>query len=363
MDYTEAALRLIAIKGLGIRRVYNLLTVFPDIQSIFSTNLKELCKVPGISKKMASKILSEYDTDFIQGQMEIVEKSPFKMITLFDKNYPQLLKKIYDPPLILFHHGEFKKEDHDAISIVGMRNCSQRGKDITADLVKGLTEQNITIISGFARGIDTASHKAAIKYGGRTIAVLGNGIDKIYPPENRALRKEIVENGVYCSEFPFGTKPDAQNFPRRNRIISGLSLGTIVIEAGERSGSLLTAYYALDQNREVFALPGRMNDSKCIGPNKLIQKGAKLVTCVDDILQEVEKQREFPVKARQLELDFDFVGDEKIVWDALEFEPIQIDKLSEKTNKNSYELLSTLLTLELKGVVRQTSGKRFSKIG
>ncbi|MDD5540152.1 MAG: DNA-processing protein DprA, partial [Candidatus Marinimicrobia bacterium] len=185
-----------------------------------------------------------------------------------------------------------------------------------------------------------------------------------YPPENRLLREKLVGQGVYCSEFPFGTKPDAVNFPRRNRIISGLSLGTVVISAGEKSGALLTAYYALDQNREVFAIPGRITDEKSVGTNRLIQKGAKLVTALDDILDEIDVNRRFPRQPHQLEIVFEFEDEEeKAIYNALSNDPIYIDDLAHLLGKNTYSVLATLLSLELKGAVRQLAGKMFIKAG
>lgn len=354
------ALRLLSVPGLGPRRTIQLVNKFMDLDEIFDASVSDLCQIDGITREIARDILSgDSAGEFIEAQLAIIKKSPFKIITLFDDRYPRQLRKIYDPPVLLFCHGEFQEKDQDAIAIVGTRRSSAYGKAVVENLVKHLVEQGITIVSGFARGIDTFAHRNALKYGGRTIAVLGNGIDRVYPPENRELRNELVENGVYCSEFPFGTIPEAVNFPRRNRIISGLSLGTIVIEAGEKSGALLTAYYAVDQNREVFAIPGRLTDKRSMGCNHLIQKGAKLVRNVDDIIEEINAIRKFPSKPYQLDVDFELEGKEKTAFEYLTKEPIHIDELAEKTAINSFELLSILLNLELKGIVRQMAGKMF----
>ncbi len=363
MTIQELALRLHSIKGLGIRRVLALKALFPNIRDLFKASIQDLCRVPGIDHKLARTILNGGDQNFIKQQDRWLSNSAFELLTIFDERYPPRLKQIYDPPLLLFKEGRFIQKDVDAIAIVGTRTCTEYGKKITEMLVRGLVDKGLTIISGFARGIDTTAHQAALKYGGRTVAVLGNGIDRVYPPENGALRQNIIKQGVYLSEFPLGTKPDAAHFPQRNRIISGLSLGTIVIEAGERSGALLTAYYALDQNREVFAIPGRITDKKNIGTNKLIQKGAKLVTNVNDILTEIEAVRKFPRTGQQLKIDFQFEGDEKLIFDALNRDPMHIDHLCSKVDKNSHEVLSLLLSLELKGAVQQYAGKMFSKIG
>ncbi len=344
---------------MGPRRILNAYHHFKSIDRILEAGINELCQVPGIDIRLAKSIKSTNTTEFVDEQLSLLEKSPFKVTTIFDEDYPIKLKNIYDPPILLYYLGKFVDSDEDALAIVGTRAPSSYGKSVINTLVKELVAQNLTIVSGFARGIDTMAHKAVIQNGGRTIAVLGNGIDRIYPAENRSLKIQIIENGVYCSEFPLGTKPDAVNFPRRNRIISGLCLGTFVIEAGEKSGAILTAYYAVDQNREVFALPGRVNDSKSKGTNRLIQRGAKLVLDVEDILNEIEKIRKYSVKTKQIDLDFKLSGREKVVFDALSNEPVNIDILAQQSNMSSFEILPILLNLELNGYIRQLAGKMF----
>lgn len=363
MDKITAALKLLSVKSLGPRRAVMLRSEFANPAKIFDTPIKRLASISGISKKLAQKIKNGGDSEFVKEQQEILEKSPFEIITIFDKKYPKNLYNIYDPPPVLYLHGEYKDMDHDAVAFVGTRKCTKYGKQVTESLVKELVKMNITIVSGFARGIDTAAHKAAIDNGGRTIAVLGNGIDKVYPPENRELRRELVKNGVYCSEFPLGTKPDATNFPRRNRIISGLSLGTVVVEAGQKSGALLTSNYSINQNRETFAIPGKITSRASVGTNQLIQAGAKPVLSADDILEEIESLRKYPEQERQLKIEFNFTSDEQEIYNKLSFEPIHIDSLAEKAGIDTHQVLSTLLSLELKGAAKQFSGKMFAKIG
>jgi len=364
MDKLEAILNLMTVTGLGSFRILNLQRQFPDIQAVFDAPLKKLTEVPGIDRILAERIKNNVNRQFVAQQLAMLETSPFKITTILDPDFPKRLLDIYDPPVVLFRHGEFTEQDEDAIAIVGTRNPDHYGEEVTAILARQLVEQKITIVSGFARGIDTVAHKTTLENGGRTIAVLGNGIDRIYPPENRLLREKLISSGVYCSEFTFGTKPDAVNFPRRNRIISGLSLGTVVISAGEKSGALLTAYYALDQNREVFAVPGRITDEKSTGTNRLIQKGAKLVASVDDILNEIDAIRRFPRQPHQLEIAFKFDDeDEQKIYEALSTDPIYIDDLAQKLGRNTYSILATLLSLELKGAVRQLAGKMFIKAG
>lgn len=358
----KEVIRLLSINGLGPRRILQLIAKYPDPAEIWHAPLAELCKVPGIDLIMAQKIRKGYDQDFVERQLRFLQEPAVRAVTYLDDDYPQRLKNIFDPPIVLFYRGNFTPRDADAIAIVGTRSPTNYGRQVTEALVRDLVAKNLTIVSGFARGIDTEAHKAALKYNGRTIAVLGNGIDQVYPPENRHLRDQIIAQGVYCSEFPFTTKPDAVNFPRRNRIISGLSLGVVVIEAGEKSGALLTAYYALDQNRDVFAVPGRITDEKSLGTNRLIQRNAKLVRSVDDILEEIDKQRSYPIRPRQLKLDFTLTEpEEQQIYSELSTEPIHIDDLAARIGKTTYEVLATLLSLELKGAVRQLAGKMFVK--
>lgn len=362
MPDLQLTLRLLGIPGMGPRRILNIVKYFKNIEDIFNASIPELCQVPGLDQHLAKTILQADTRQFVEEQMALLEKSPFKVTTIFDGNYPEKLKNIYDPPVLLYQLGEFSQKDNDAIAIVGTRSPSSYGKSITEKLTQGLVDQQLTIVSGFARGIDTIAHKTAAQAGGRTIAVLGNGVDRVYPPENRDLKNLITENGVYCSEFPIGTKPEAVNFPRRNRIISGLSLGVVIIEAGEKSGAILTAYYAVDQNREIFAVPGRIGDTKSFGTNRLIQKGAKLVLNVDDILSEIEQIRKFSPKPSQMKIDFALEGNEKSVFDRLSDEPVNIDTLAESMHKSPFEILPVLLNLEIKGCVRQLAGKMFIRV-
>ncbi|HMA62569.1 MAG TPA: DNA-processing protein DprA [bacterium] len=363
MDKRTAALTLLSIESLGPRRGLILVSKFDKPADIFNASYRELKSIKGITSKLARNIVKGGDQDFVEEQKTLLDRSPFDVITIFDDEYPENLYNIYDPPLVLYKHGDFVDADHDAIAFVGTRKCTKYGKQVTETLVKELVRRKITIVSGFARGIDTTAHRTALKNSGRTIAALGNGVDKVYPPENRELRTELVKNGVYCSEFALGTRPDAQNFPRRNRIISGLSLGTVVVEAGQKSGALLTSNYSINQNRETFAVPGRITSRTSKGTNQLIKQGAKPVLSVEDILEEIENLRKYPEKERQLKIEFNFTSDEQKIYDSLTFDPLHIDELSDKTGYDTHEALSTLLNLELKGAVKQFSGKMFAKIG
>jgi len=360
MGYIETALKLTSIKGMGCRKILKLASQFSDINEVFEATPAELHHQKIISEQQCRELEVGFDQKFIDETMDVLSKSHFQLLTIFDAEYPELLKKIYDPPIVLYINGDFVPEDYDAVSVVGTRVPSAYGKSVTDKIVHELVKNNITVVSGLARGVDTEAHQAAVKYGGRTIAVLGNGIDIVYPAENRGLRNKLIQQGCCCSEFPFGTRPNAPNFPRRNRIISGLSLGTIVVEAGKRSGAVLTAYNSLDQNREVFAVPGRIFDKKSVGTNHLIQKGAKMVTDIDSILEEIDHRRRYYKRQKQIELPLDISQEERKIMDVL-VESVHVDEIAEKTNMNISELLSTLLTLEIKGLVRQFPGKMFAK--
>ena len=282
-----------------------------------------------------------------------------EILTLWEKEYPSLLKKIYDPPIFLFVKGSMSKPDEDSLAIVGTRTPTSYGKRIAKDLSEGLASAGLTIVSGFARGIDTVAHRMAVTVGGRTIAVFGNGLDITYPPENRGLLPQIEQKGAMISEFPFGTKPDAGNFPRRNRIISGLCHGIIVIEAGNRSGSLLTAFNAVDQNREVFAVPGRLTDKMSTGCLRLIRHGAIPVENCQQILDTINPKLVNPIKPVQHELRLDVTGDEMAIYSILSNEPKQVDRIVEESKMDPSSVLTILLDLELKGMVTQLSGKLF----
>lgn len=282
-----------------------------------------------------------------------------KKINLEDKDYPEILKEIHDPPKILYIRGDFSKKDKIAIGIVGTRDYTSYGKQVAYDIAGSLAEAGITIVSGLAKGIDTFAHKAALERGGRTIAVLGSAVDSksVYPSCNRKMAEQIAKNGVVASEYLPGTTSERYFFPQRNRIISGLSLGIVVIEAPEKSGALITAACGLEQNREVFAVPGSIYSKNSAGVNKLIQMGAKLVTCANDILEELnlprleEKKKQFKPENKE----------EEILLNILAKEPVHIDEITKKSNLDAGLVSSTLIILELKGVVKNHGGGYYIK--
>jgi DNA processing protein len=324
--------------------------------------VKELDQVEGIGGKAAEAIKNFSDWGRVDTEIQNLRRLGFKLVSITDKEYPRNLSKIYYPPSILYLHGEFCANDEQALAIVGTRAADRYGRLVTERLASELASMGITIVSGMARGIDSVAHTAALKSGGRTIAVLGSGLDVIYPPENKNLYNQISENGAVISEFPLGSDPDAVNFPKRNRIISGLSLGVLVIQASEKSGSLITASFALEQNREVFAVPGNIASKLSRGTNALIRRGAKLVDSIEDILGEIEafrrlKPMEPPVDTGRILERLNEDG--RRIFSTITNEPIHIDDIITQSGFEPHRVLSTLLSLELEGLITQLPGKMF----
>jgi len=361
----EQLINLSAIPGVGATRIRALIAHFKSTENIFNASLKQLTAVDGVEIKTARSIRDYSEFDYGIQQVTRAKNAGIDIIDFWNESYPENLKRIYDPPAFIFMKGTLSKQDKYAISIVGTRLPSSYGKVIAEKFAKELAQKGLVIISGLARGIDTISHWAAVQSGGRTIAVMGSGLDQIYPGENKKLAEKIIEQGALISEFPMGAKPDAVNFPRRNRIISGLSLGTIVVEAGLKSGALLTSNYALEQNREVFAVPGNINSPKSLGTNQIIKDGAKLISSVNDILIELEPQLKHFLKqdeAKVKEVPADLSELDKILLNNLSNEPIHIDKLANLIGKSTAETLSALLPLEFKDLVKQLQGKLFVRV-
>ncbi len=293
-------------------------------------------------------------------ELEKLDKLNGKFITYWDEGYPDLLKNIFAPPLILYYIGDLSLVNSKIVAIVGTRHPTNYGKRMAERFSSELTNAGVKIISGLARGIDSTAHKSCLKQGGKTIAVTGSGLDVVYPPENKELYSEIEKNGLILTEYPIGTKPDAQNFPRRNRIISGLSLGVLIVETRVQGGAMHTAQYALDQGKEVFAIPGSLETSNSEGTNFLIKNAsAKLVQTPQDILNELNitstKTKEAPKKP-------DLNLFEQKLFDVLDKEPVHIDKIAEMSGMSTSDCLVHLLSLEFKGVIRQYPGKLFGLI-
>ncbi len=350
---------LLTVPNVGPIHFVSLVKKFGSPKEVLSASKKELMEVDGIGEITATDITTRVNWGEAEKQVKLAENKRVSWITFLDSDYPKNLKQIYDYPPFFFLQGNLAEKDDMAVAIVGTRTASTYGRSITEKISSELSAKGFTIISGFATGIDTYGHQAALNSGGRTIAVFGSGLDVIYPPENKNLVEKVVQNGAIISEFLMGTKPEAENFPKRNRIISGLSLGVIVVEAGAKSGALLTAQYALEQNKEVFAIPGNLTSKTSEGTNALIKQGAKLVTSVDDVLSELkvynsrskEKVQSIP----------ELPADEKSVYQMLSEEPAHIDLIAQTVSVSTGQALSLLLNLELKGLVKQLSGKMFTR--
>jgi DNA processing protein len=347
---------LLSVDRIGPAKIRNLLARFKKLPNILTASTSDLVETDGISKELASRIRKISS----EKELKSLDKLGARIITVWDEDFPTLLKKIYDPPLVLYVMGEFVEKDKYSIGVVGTRMPTNYGKIQTEKIVNDLVEQNITIVSGLARGIDSIAHSSALKNNGRTIAIIGSGLDVIYPAENKKLFNEIKEKGVIISEFNLGTIPNAENFPKRNRIISGLTLGTLVIETAITGGAMQTARLALDQNREVFAIPGNLGIKQSEGTNMLIQRGeAELIKSAEDILTELELKLK-PVLGKNIpKKQTDLTIFEEKIYNCLLTEPLQIDKIAEMTNQSTSDCLVNLLSLEFKGMVKQLPGKMF----
>ena len=362
---------LSSIKKLGSWRIRNILDHYDTPERFFAADERQYRNVEGIDFQITSSIAEAINRrkeieDEFDKLIATLQKKGIKICSIFDDEYPENLKTISSSPVILYFKGRLSEDDRYSLGIVGTRVPTEYGKHTCEKLTNEVCALKIPVISGFARGIDTIAHKTALRYGNLTYAVFGCGVDVVYPAENRKLYDEIVENGAVISEFPPGTKPDKMNFPRRNRIISGISLGTVVIESSIGGGAVLTAEMALEQNKEVFAVPGYIHSRQSEGTNELIKKGqAKLITGVNDIVCELERKLSPLLSGQQtIPLQQDRVNitkEERYVFEVIRREPIHIDDISDLAGKPVQECLVHLLSLEFKFLVRQMPGKFFSR--
>lgn len=357
----HALLRLLSVPGLGSFRIRKLIAHYGSPTAVLQAGQKTLMALNGFDKVIAENIIKKNDVKFADDQLMKCEKLGIRILAYYEDDYPASLRNIPDLPAVLYMKGDIIPEDYLALAIVGTRMPSDYGRIVTEKLTVGLAKKGFTIVSGLARGVDTIAHKTSLKQGGRTIAVLGSGIDKIYPPENKKLAETIFENGAVVTELPCGSDPDAVNFPKRNRIISGLSLGVLITEAGEKSGALITTNAALEQNREIFSVPGSILSHKSLGNNKLLKEGAKLVQNEEDILEELDnKIRVFLQDNPKFKEPLPELSEnERKLLTLLSHQPIHVDLISQKAGVPTSEALSLLLTLELKDLVKQLSGKMF----
>ncbi len=356
-------LALSLVPGVGSILIKRLLERFKTPEAVFRAPVKELLKIEGLGERVAGEIQIGPLEKAVKRELSLLKEAGGKIITIKDDDYPKRLKDIYDPPALIYMRGEVKSEDELAIAIVGSRKTSPYGRWFTEKIGQDLARHGITIVSGMARGIDSIAHQGALQGGGRTIAVLGCGVDVIYPSENRNLFYQIIEQGAVLSEFPMGSRPEGGHFPRRNRIISGLSIGVVIVQASAKSGSLITAGYALEQGREIFAVPGNVGVEGSRGTNQLIKEGAKLVESTEDILEEIYPQwkREGETVPPAAPPAPDLSAGEKTLYGLLGETPLHIDAIIRETQLDPGKVSSLLLNLELKGLICQWPGKCFSK--
>jgi DNA processing protein len=347
------------IRGIGAARMKKLIQFFGNLSVAWSAPLEGLIEA-GLSEKLARGVIEYRNAVDPNELLQALTEKAITILTIEDHDYPKKLKEIDLPPAVLYMLGDITPADEWAIAVVGTRRMSGYGKQVTTALADYLANHGITVVSGMARGIDAAAHTNALKAGGRTIAVLGSGVDVIYPPENRKLYDQIIENGAVISDYPPGTAPEASNFPPRNRIISGLSSATVVIEAGRKSGALITSNFAAEQGREVFAVPGNIFAAQCKGTNYLIQQGARPLVDFDELLEILQFQNITQQKVARMLLPENNI--ESTIMEALSDHPIHINDIHIRTGIRMEVLISTLTILQLKGMVYQAGNMNYAVI-
>ncbi|MDD3375409.1 MAG: DNA-processing protein DprA [Candidatus Omnitrophica bacterium] len=366
MTSIDSLLILNAIPGLGPIRIKQLLSYFVSAKKVLLASQKEILSLGCIPKNVAQNISEFPKEEFLEKEHALMKSHDVNVCAITQESFPKNLKNISDTPVVLYVKGTLEAIDANAISIVGSRRASVYGTSTAEKFAMQLSDFGITVVSGMARGIDTAAHRGALRAKGRTIAVLGSGLANIYPPENKKLAEDISRNGAVISEFPMSTKPLAGNFPRRNRIVSGLSLGVIVVEAAQRSGALITADLALEQGREVFAIPGKVDSPSAQGTNNLIKQGAKLVSSIEDVLEDLQinlKNARLKVLENDDQTLVKNLSDvEQRIFDSISLKPTYLDQILEKTGLSISQASSGLLSLELKRLIKQLPGKLFVRI-
>ncbi len=361
------------VRGVGPRTANQLLSRYGSPAGVFAASRLALQK-EGLKPETIQELQDSSILEKANAEIERLEKLNAQIITLEDDQYPDLLREIHDPPIALYVRGDLQKAlDRPALAVVGSRRCSTYGVNVAESLSRDLASHGLTIVSGLARGIDAGAHRGALESGGQTIAVVGTGLENTYPKEHKKLEEQIIANGAVVSEFPLGTPPLPQNFPYRNRILSGLCFGVLIVEASEHSGSLITARLAYEQGREVFAVPGNITSQTSFGPNFLIKDGAKLVQIWRDVVDELPREAkeklfgiERPAAAKSnVQPIFEAVdlsdGERKILEILSVDVPAHIDQLLISSEMTSPDLMSALLGLEMKDRIRQLPGKSFIK--
>ncbi|MFO8099591.1 MAG: DNA-processing protein DprA [Salinibacter sp.] len=366
----RALIGLSLVPGVGASRLRGLLAHFNVPSAVFQASRSTLTQVDGIGPQTAEAILTFDDRAAVEQELTRADELGAELVSPWDERFPARLQEIYDPPAYLWMRGSLPASPVPMITVVGTRRCTDYGRSQAHHLSAELARRGFTIVSGLAYGVDAAAHKGALDAGGRTLAVLGSGVGRIYPQKHTALAERIADHGAVLSEYRLDAKPDAPNFPERNRILSGLSLGTLVVESYDEGGSLITARLALEQNREVFAVPGAVTKGSSTGTNRLIQRGhAKLVMTVEDVLEELPEVTVAEPETVDAETiagappdpTDELTEQETTLYEALSDTPTHIDTICENTGLDPSTALPVLLQLEFKGVVRQLAGKQFRR--
>ncbi len=348
------------IKGIGAVRMQGLVAYFGNLESAWDADSASLAEA-GLGAKVIERVIAARKNVNLDQVWEKIESQGIKILTWQDEAYPTRLKEIDQPPPVMYIRGEYLPDDLFAVAIVGTRQVTPYGRQVTEDLSSFLASNGITVVSGLARGVDAVAHHAALKAGGRTIGILGSGVDKIYPPEHKNLAEKMIERGAIISDYVPGTPPDASNFPPRNRIISGLSLAVVVVEAGETSGALITAEFAAVQGREIFAVPGSILAPQSKGTNKLIQNGALPLLSVNDLMQALDFNRIGEHKTARKILPADET--EARLLSVLSANPMHVDEIRNQAELPIEKVSATLALMELKGMVRQLGGMNYVSVG
>lgn len=344
------------VPGIGRVRFAQLEDHFGELESKWKASKAEL-KRAGLDSRTIEAVINTRSRTSLDAELDRLYKHQVQILTYHDPSYPARLKEIYDYPPLIYVRGKLIPQENCYLAVVGTRRASMYGKQVASEISASLTRNGITVVSGLARGIDTIAHRSALDAGGRTIAVFACGLDIVYPSDNAELARRIMDNGALISEYPLGARPKADNFPRRNRIMSGMSLGVLVVEAGERSGAIITALQAHEQNREVFAIPGNIISPMSRGSNRLIQDMAKLVTNHEDVLAELN----LTIAAEQLEMENIFPTNttESLLKDQVSDEPLHIDEICRRSGLATQTVTSTLAMMEIKGIIKHLGGMNY----
>lgn len=359
MDHKTYWVGFNQVKGIGAVRLRALLGHFGSLEVAWQAPVDALIAA-GLSEKIAESVAQARSGDLLDKAWRLIEEKQITVLTWEDEQYPRRLKQIDQPPPVLYVRGSIAEQDEWAVAIVGTRRVTGYGRQVAADIAEYLANNGVTVVSGLARGVDAVAHDAALRANGRTIAVLGNGVDRVYPPEHLNLARRILEQGAVVSDYAPGVPPDAANFPPRNRIISGLSMATVVVEAGNESGALITATFAAEQGRDVFAVPGNITAPQSLGTNRLIRDGAIPLLKPEDILEALQVSSVPQKQAARRQLPGDAV--EQALMEILVNEPLHVDEICAQTGLAIERVTAALTMMELKGLVRHMGGMSYRAI-